>query len=271
LFRNLRSRKIDLSIDFHGLFKSALLVMLAGAKFRLASSSTNGMRELSWLFSKEIKPAKPEMHCVDRHFVVASYLGCQEEERCFNIEIGDDVFDKTNKILADKGLDKSKPFAAIHPGGGWLARRWPSERYSELTGRLSKELGLQIVLVGGKEGGTGELGLNEEVIRSSDAKIFDLTGLLDLKELAAVLKKCAVFVANEAGPMHIATALKAPAVAIIGPTDPDRTGPYRGNTRIIRRKVSCQPCRNRNCGTKECMELVTVDEVFEAVKEKLSI
>jgi lipopolysaccharide heptosyltransferase II len=269
LTRDLRSRKIDLSIDFHGLFKSAFLVKLAGAKFKLASSSTNGMRELSWLFSKEIKPPKSEIHCVERHFAVASYLDCTEEDKFFKIETSQAVFENLDKIFAEKGIDTAKPFAAIHPGGGWLARRWAAERYSQLIDRVSSELGLQIVLVGGKEGGAGEKGLNEEIISKSEAKIFDFTGLLDLKELAGTLKKCAVFVANEAGPMHIATALNIPAVAIIGPTDPGRTGPYKGNTNIIRHKVSCQPCRNRNCATKECMELVTVDEVFDAVKSKL--
>jgi ADP-heptose:LPS heptosyltransferase len=253
------------------LFKSALLVKLAGAKFRLASSSTNGMREFSWLFSQEIKPPKPETHCVDRHFAVASYLGCAEENKTFNIEVSQDVFEKLDKVFSQKGLGLAKPFAAIHPGGGWLARRWAAERYSHLIDRMSSELGLQVVLVGGKEGGAGEKGLNEEIIGKSKAKIFDLTGLLDLKELAGTLKKCAIFVANEAGPMHIATALNTPAVAIIGPTDPDRTGPYKGNTKIIRHSVSCQPCRNRNCKTKECMELITVDEVFEAVKEKFKV
>ncbi|GHT06690.1 hypothetical protein AGMMS5026_05450 [Endomicrobiia bacterium] len=73
--QRLRGQKFDLSIDLHGLAKSAMLVKLAGAKFKIASSSINGMKEFSWLFSKEIK-SRREVHCVERHFEVAKYLDC---------------------------------------------------------------------------------------------------------------------------------------------------------------------------------------------------
>ncbi|GHT09949.1 hypothetical protein AGMMS49532_09050 [Endomicrobiia bacterium] len=75
LRQRLRGQKFDLSIDLHGLAKSAMLVELAGAKFKIASSSINGMKEFSWLFSKEIK-SRREVHCVERHFEVAKYLDC---------------------------------------------------------------------------------------------------------------------------------------------------------------------------------------------------
>ena len=269
LRRYLRAKNIDLSIDLHGLFKSAFMVLLAGARFRIASASTNGMREFSWFFSKEISPVSQDSHCVQRHLAVAKFLGCQEGDLKFNISIPVEAEKKINDLLAEGGVLPGKPVIAVHPGGGWFSRRWFAERYSELISRLIWELGATIVLVGGKEGGAGEKGLNEEIISRVSGKVLDLTGKLTLKELAALLKRADVFVANEAGPMHIANGLGVKSVAILGPTDPKRTGPFGKNTVIIQHKVECQPCRQRNCETKKCMELVTVDEVFNAVKSQL--
>jgi len=269
MFSSMREKKFDLSIDFHGLAKSAFLVLLAGAKFRLASSSTNGMRELSWLFSKEIKPSKPVEHCVERHFEVAKRLGCTEENLMFVLDIPAKAYENIKTLLSNNGIAPDKPFVAVHPGGGWISRRWMTERYAALIDKITSETGLPVVLVGGKEGGAGEKGLNEEIKGMAKSRIVDLTSMLDIKELAALLKKSAVFIANEAGPMHIATALGVPSVAILGPTDPARTGPFGKGTTIIQHKVECQPCRERSCKKRTCMELVTVDEVFSTVKGKL--
>lgn len=265
LKNQLRSKKFDLSIDLHGLAKSAFLSALAGAKFKLASSSTNGMRELSWLISKEIKNPNPKAHCIERHLAVAKYLGC-EEVFDYPISILQEAAESVQAKLREKGIGEN--FIAIHPGAGWLSRRWGIEKFAALAVRIRKDLGADIVLIGGKEGGSSEKGLNEEILSLAGIEICDMTGQLTLKELCAFLKTCPLLVGNEAGPMHIATALGIPAVAILGPTDPLRTGPYKGRTKIIQKDVPCRPCRNRNCQKPICMQMISVDEVFDAVREK---
>jgi lipopolysaccharide heptosyltransferase II len=268
LRKQLRSQKFDLSIDLHGLAKSAMLVKLAGARFRLASSSTNGMKEFSWLFSKEIK-AVQESHCVERHFEVAKYLSCESEIN-YPISIPEESFKGVREKLLRESINLDKVIG-IHPGGGWVSRRWDSNKFALLAGRLKTELGADVVLVGGREGGTSEKGLNEEIILKAGVKISDMTGKFTLKELCVFLKICKVFVGNEAGPMHIATALNVQSVATLGPTNIKRTGPYKGNTKVIQHRVNCQPCRNRNCKTPICMQNISVDEVFLEVKKKFMI
>ena len=265
LKRQLRGNKFDLSIDLHGLAKSAMLVQLAGARFKLASSSTNGMREFSWLFSKEIK-APQDYHCVERHFEVAKYLGCTDEIN-YPISIPEECFKSVREKLLKENVNLDKVIG-IHPGGGWISRRWDSYKFATLADKLKTELGADAVLVGGKEGGTSEKDLNKEIIVGASIKIVDMTGKFTLKELCAFLKMCKVFVGNEAGPMHIATALNTQAVAILGPTNAKRTGPYECNTKIIQHQVDCQPCRNRNCKDAICMKDITVAEVFSEIKKK---
>lgn len=265
LMKSLRKQKFDLSIDLHGLAKSAMLVKLAGAKFKLGSSSTNGMREFSWLFSKEIK-SNGDRHCVERHFKVAKYLDCSDEIK-YPIHIPEEGFISVRDKLLKENVNLER-IIGMHAGGGWLSRRWGASKYASLAKRLKVELDADIILIGGKEGGSSEKGLNEEIISESGIHIIDMTGKFTLKELCAFLQMCKVFVGNEAGPMHIATALNVQSVAILGPTDAKRTGPYNGNTKIIQHKMECQPCRNRNCINPKCMQAVTIDDVFEEVKKK---
>ncbi|MCB4792505.1 MAG: DUF374 domain-containing protein [Elusimicrobia bacterium] len=271
LKESLRKKEIDVSLDLHGLFKSAFMAWLAGAHFKLASSSTNGMRELSWLISREIKAPSQNMHCIERHLEVAAYLGCDTGKIDYKFNVDEEKSTKVDEILKALKIDRAKPLILIHPGGGWVARRWFPERYSELINRLVLELKAEVILIGGKEGGSKEKGLNEKIRSSSKSDVKDLTDKLDLKELMALYKKSSLFIGNEAGPMHIAVALGLPTVAIIGPTDPGRTGPYKGDTIIVTKKVDCQPCRERNCRTKVCMERISVQDVFEAAKIQLGI
>lgn len=265
LTKELRLQNFDLSIDFCGLAKSAFLVKLANAKFKLASSATNGMRELSWLISKQIKNPDPNAHCIYRHLAVAKYLKAPEIiDYPINIDAGAQaaVLDKLKNVDINKLI-------LIHPGGGWLSRRWPCINFAQLASKISAELGYKLALVGGKEGGASEKGLNEEIIANSTADILDLTGKLTLKQLCAAFKICKLFIANEAGPAHIATALNTPTVAILGPTNALRTGPCGANTTIIQHKVSCQPCRRRNCKNPICIQSISVEEVFEQCLKKL--
>ncbi|MDR3256834.1 MAG: lipopolysaccharide heptosyltransferase II [Endomicrobium sp.] len=268
LRKRLREKKFDLSIDLHGLAKSAMLVKLANARFKIASSSTNGMKEFSWLVSKEIKSPR-RYHCVERHFEVAKYLGCNDDIN-YPIAISEENFKSVQIKLVNENIN-IKNMIGIHPGSGWVSRRWDSYKFACLARKLKTELSTDIVLVGGKEGGTSEKGLNEEIIANAGVKIANMSGKFTLKELCAFLKMCKVFVGNEAGPMHIATALNTQAVAILGPTNAKRTGPYKGNTKIIQHQVDCQPCRNRNCKEVICMRSITVLEVFEEVKKKYQL
>ena len=165
----------------------------------------------------------------------------------------------------------NKQIVLVHPGGGLISRRWQSEKFAQTIDLINENYDVNVMLIGGKEGGASEKGLDEEIISSSKTKkITNLTGKLTLKQLMAIFKLASLFLANEAGPMHIATALKVPAVAILGPTDAKRTGPFKGNTTVIQKKVPCQPCRNRTCTKVDCMKAISVQDVFCEISKKLS-
>jgi len=162
----------------------------------------------------------------------------------------------------------------LHIGGGWLSRRWPVENFAKLIDKINGNLDADIILVGGKEGGKSEKGLNEELRELARTKFLDLTNKLTLKQLCALFLKTKVFIANDSGPMHIASAaLNIATIGLLGPTNPKKTRPYGSNAITIRHSFACQPenfpCVNRNCPNPKCMKSISVEEVFAAVLTQL--
>lgn len=265
LKKELRSRSFDLSIDLHGLAKSALLVLLAGARVRIGSVNTNGMKEGSALFSRQIPAGPEDRHTVERNLAVIRYLGGETDPPQFRLPVLEAEPGQVCEMLRQAGCGDTDRLIVIHPGAGWLSRRWPAERYAALIHRLREKLPAQVALIGGPEGGSREDQLFEELFSRLDVPVIDLVRRLTLRQLMALLQRAQLFIGNEAGPMHLATAIGLPAVVLIGPTMPDRTGPYGPAARIVRKTVDCQPCRERNCPDLKCLEAIEVRDVEEAV------
>jgi lipopolysaccharide heptosyltransferase I len=266
LKRDLRSRSFDLSIDLHGLAKSALLVWMAGARFRIGSANTTGMKELSGFFSREIPPRPNDRHTVERNLSVIAFLEGPIEEAQFHLTISKAAQSQVREILLSAGRREQERLVVIHPGAGWLSRRWPADRFAELINTLGSTPGLRLAVIGGAAGGSQEGRLFEQLFPLIRVPVINLVNRLSLKQLIALLQETDLFVGNEAGPMHLAAALDRPLVAIIGPTRPELTGPFGSKARIVRKPVSCSPCRKRNCSEITCMKVIEVTDVLEAVR-----
>ena len=266
LKKRLREKEFDLSIDLHGLAKSALLVFMAGARYKIGSANTTGMKEGSGFFSREIAPGPGEVHTIERNLAVIKYLGGEVDAPQFKLHIPRECQQEVQAILCQWGISREDKVMVLHPGAGWLSRRWPVPRYVELIRRIREELKAPIIVVGGAEGGSKEDLLFQELFDTVKAPVINLVRRLSLKQLMALLNRTDLFVGNEAGPMHLATALSKTVVAIIGPTRPELTGPYGSKARIMRQPVACSPCRQRNCQDLICMKAVEVSQVYEAVR-----
>lgn len=171
-----------------------------------------------------------------------------------------------------------RPQVAVFPGGGsnpgmdLTAKRWPLERYRALTERLVRELGFQVLLIGGP----GDVALNQELLDGlhdvPEDMVVNLAGKGSFGDSAAQLERCALFIGNDSSPMHLAAAVGIPVIAIFGPTSPQEYGPYPlDDPRHIAlwRHPTGQPCfflgKMRACDNCTCMQAVTVDDVWEAV------
>lgn len=258
----LRDRRYDLAIDFHGLFKSAVIIGWSRADRKLGYRS---MQEMSRLFYNETIPEDMSKHAVLRYLDFVEHLGVAPHEPRFTMALGEPEQKRVAGLLKQHGIGEGDSFVAMSPVAFWETKLWDNDRFARLGDRIIGELKLPVVFTGAPGGG------HVERIRAAmNADSVDLEGKTSLRELACLYRRAALVVTTDSGPMHIAAAVGTPTVALFGPTDPARTGPFGAGHRVIRRNIACSPCFLKHCAGRECMMDITVDDVFEAVKEQLS-
>ncbi len=168
-------------------------------------------------------------------------------------------------IFRSNGLE-DHPVIALNPGATHAVNRWPMSLFAALADRIHEELRVPAIIIGGPD----DRMLADEIIARSRTKPISLAGKTTLLQLGAVLEQCAVLVSGDTGPMHMATAVGTPVVALFGAADPARTGPIGTGHRVIQADDSaCVPCRSRKCANPillECMEKIDVRDVLQAVE-----
>jgi heptosyltransferase-1 len=261
--KELRSTKYDLVVDLQGLFKSAILTGLSRGKRKIGPSWG---REGSQLFLTE-RPffVDADNHAVDKYLQVAEYLGCERDCWKGHISIRESDKRSIDEVLHDRGI-KDQRLVAINPFAMWATKLWEPERFAALGDRLQKELACDIVFTGSRQDRV-EI---DKIMQRMNKKPANLAGQTSLKELAYLYSKCRLLVTTDTGPMHIAAAMGCPVVALFGPTAPWRTGPYGDGHRVIREEIECSPCFKKTCDHLSCMKNITVDKVFETVKELIN-
>jgi 3-deoxy-D-manno-octulosonic-acid transferase/heptosyltransferase-1 len=271
--KELRSRRYDLVIDFHGLLKSSLIVLLTSAERKIGYDS---MQELSGLFIREKVPEDMDKHAVDRYLDLVRYLDkkehvtpgagsckapatagdCQEKVE-FAIPVFEAQEQRITQLLASNGL--ADRFVALNPVALWQTKLWDDAGFARLCDRIVTELKLPVVFTGTRKQEISPI----QALMSVPS--VNLAGETSLRELACLYRHAAFVITTDSGPMHIAAAVGTPVVALIGPTDARRTGPYGKGHRVVSVDIPCRPCFRKKCSTRECMHGITADAVFDAV------
>jgi ADP-heptose:LPS heptosyltransferase len=161
-----------------------------------------------------------------------------------------------------------RPFIAIHPGTSQktLYKRWMPIRYAQLADRLIRELKATVIFTWGPE----ELEWVEGIRKGMEESSVLAPKTKSLTQLGEVYRHCDLYIGGDTGPMHIASLIGKPVVAIYGPTDPLMNEPF-GKHKMVRKELGCSPCRNRSCKEITCLKMISVDDVFKATEEILSI
>ncbi|MDD5722115.1 MAG: glycosyltransferase family 9 protein [Syntrophales bacterium] len=256
----LRDRRYDLVVDFHGLLKSSMVVLLSGGRRRLGYDS---MQELSGLFLNDKVYEDMNKHAVDRYLDLPRYLGADTDRPEFYIHIEEENRRRVEHLLEENGINPKDRFVSVNPVALWDTKMWDDSKFAELSDRIVGELRLKVVFTSGRDRGT------VEHIRSlMRLPSVDLSGRTTLRDLAYLYTVSALVVTTDSGPMHVAAAVGTPTVALFGPTDPARTGPYGVGHTVVRKGLPCSPCFLKRCETRRCMETISVEEVFQVMRKK---
>jgi heptosyltransferase-1 len=261
--RALRSRRYDAALDFQGLWKSAAWARTSGARRVIGWERGSRREPSSLLLIGEPVPRAGGGHVIDKNLALLRPLGIEAVGlREFPLPLSTEAVARVDAGLAALGGGE---IAVLNPGGGWASKLWTAERHGELAKSL-RALGL-LPLV---SWGPGEEALADRVVAASGgaARRSFPTTLLDYVEIA---RRARLVVAADTGPLHLACAVGAPVVALFGPTDPARNGPFAAEDVVIRRMPPCAPCYSRSCLRHAgVMDGIAVAEVLAAAERRLA-
>ena len=273
----IRSAHFDAAIDYQGLWKSASLPFLAGVKKRIGFSSAS-VREFGvpLLYTEKVSAASA--HIADQNGELTLRAGASIAVANFTLQLPAGSEAAHESFSASGNLSR---YVVLSPGGGWRSKCWPPERYGALCAMIRAELDFRCVV----NCGPGEDDL-AAAVKAASGTADPILYNGDLAPLMAVLQNATCIVGGDTGPLHLAIALGVPAVAIFGPTDPARNGPYHppnnssretrsGNAPspaprdIVLRAPNVATTHARGASPHPSLWTVTVETVFQAVTQIL--
>lgn len=259
--KELRLRPYDLVIDFHGLLKSSLIVLLSGAKRKLGYDS---LQELSGLFLNEKIPEDMNKHAVDRYLDFPRYLGAKTGKVEFILPLNREKEAAARELQKKYNLEDKK-YIAVNPVAFWETKLWDNEKFAQMADLIAEKFNIKVVFTGSEKEPL------EKIISQMSSKALNLGGETSLIDLAYLYRQALMVITTDSGPMHLAAAMGSPVIALFGPTDPARTGPYGAGHTIIRADLPCSPCFSKKCSTKKCMEDIAVEKVWAAVNSQMHL
>jgi heptosyltransferase-1 len=260
LRQQLKAARYDLALDFQGLVKSALLARLSGAT-RVVGFARADLREPAAAVFYTTRVRAGAAHVIDKNLALAASVGAASGPAEFPIATAASAI---TDWLGTHGLDR---FVLINGGAAWPNKRWPPRRFGETAKWLSEVQRLRSVVVWGPQ----EQGLAADIAEASGgaALVAPATRLPDLIALARAAR---LMISGDTGPTHVAAAVGTPIVALFGPTDPARNGPWSAADITISRYGRCRCHYERRCRYPAdwCLDRIEVSAVTEAIEARLT-
>jgi heptosyltransferase-1 len=261
LIWRLNRSKFDAVLDLQGLFRTASLGWLSGCRKRLGMADA---RELGHIFyTHKIAQDKDSIHLVDYYLKIVQQAGASKTDIQFLLPIDPAAVDSVNRLLKSHGIDG--PYAVFVPTSAREDKCWPLERFAALADKVSKVFHLHIIATGS----ASEKDIVENLKMLAKVPIANFAGATSLSELVALIKSARLVVSNDTGPGHIAAALGVPVVLLFGPTNPARVHPYNRPECAVAVESDSRGFKADSYDPKHDIKAVTIDEVYQKVREHL--
>lgn len=264
--RKLKLENIDLSIDlFSRGPRGAIISILSGARYRIGDASRRDIKNI--LYNLRLKVPE-DLHLVEQKLLMLKSIDIDKTLPRLSLYITDEEKNLAKEFFLSKGLTPGKDLlVGFFPGSGWINRNWPLERFAMLGDILQDKYDSKIILFGGER----DRDVVEGVAKLMRRGPFVFESAPSLRDSILFMNECDIFVSNDTGPMHIATALGIPTVCLYGPGDRRLYGPRGNNALVVCKGLDCSPCPpfNDYCKDNKCMKLIEVDEVLEKINHLL--
>lgn len=292
----LRTKKFDTVFIFHRSFTRALICRLAGIPERIGY----GRRKTGFLLTEKIEaksnvhiaPQKARcinqwkngeifpkdgldatavkpwsgVHRVDSFLNFLKAKGLQTECREYQFFIKEEDRQFAARFLKENGVEDKDSVICLNPGGNWDLKRWAPENFVILGDLIAEKYKAKILLTGAEK----DKELVCDIARRMTHKPIISAGKTSLSQLAALFEKSNLVISADSGPMHIAVSMKAPTIALFGPTSTEITGPIGSSKiKIIQENVGCSiPCYKLNCPSNKCMQAITPQKVMDMIERE---
>ncbi len=263
----LRKRKFDLALILHPTNRVHLITYLSGIPRRVGFD-----RKFSFLLTDRIKHKKQlgEKHEMEYSLDILRYIGIEPQDRNLLMPIKPQAEARVRELFQASGIKDNEPLLAIHPAASCPSKIWPGERFAEVADALAQKYGFKVLLVAGIK----DCKIAEEIYSALKCPAINLAGKTSVSELASVLKRVKLFISCDSGPVHIASALGVPVVAIFGRNQkglsPQRWGPLGFRSQVLHKQVGCIECLAHNCKKEfACLKAITVEDVLGAAAKAL--
>ena len=273
LIQDIKSGQFDMVLDVSLNSFMGFLAWAAGIPRRVGFDYKGRGRFLTQKIPLE---GYENRHVVEYYLDLLAQIGVPVVHKSMELPLTTADMDWAAGFLEDNGVFGRGQVIGLVPGGGesWgkdaSCKRWSAERFAKLADKLIEKSAAQIILLGGPT----EAGLCGSVARGMNNPCVSACGKTSLSQFAALAKRCALIVANDGGPLHVAAASGSKTVSIFGPVDEVVYGPYPAQGhKVVKKDLPCQPCyrrfRRADCGHIRCLNDLTVEEVFKKVEEIL--
>jgi lipopolysaccharide heptosyltransferase II len=261
--RNLRKNNFDIVVDFQNNRKSHLLAYFSKAPNRYGYGNT----KFGLLLNQRIKDEKPAMDPVTHQFRILKMMGIELKESRLELWPANDDAYYIHDFLASQWLGPNQKLVGINISASarWLTKNWPIRHMARLCAELNRK-DIRAVITGTDK----DLKAAEELCdMAGDIKLINACGKTTINQLACLIKSCGAYVSPDSASLHIAAAMGVPFVALFGPTDPRRHLPPFEDCVVVKKDLDCSLCYKSKCKDNKCMEMITAQEVMEAIDRLL--
>jgi lipopolysaccharide heptosyltransferase II len=263
LVKSLRERRFGIVYIFHASDRIIWPIsFLTGAPEIVGIGGQ--CKGLDFILTKAVSP-RDGIHGIEARFDLIG-LPCRgKSHETLSLYLSDKDREEAKAFLRSRGIGSGDLLIGLHPGAQKPFKCWPAKYFIEAGRSVQQKTGCRIIITGDKE----ERALAEQVACMIKGAVSS-AGSLSLRGTAALIERMSLFITNDTGPMHLAFALKTPAVALFSPTDPELCGPYGAvNSVVINKPTICSPCKLKQCGNPLCLENIRPQEVIIAAEALL--
>lgn len=256
----IRENGYDAAFVLKRSLSSALLVRAAGVPRRIGFST-----EGRGLLLTDRVVYRHDQHEVENFLDCLRILDIPVRSTALELWPAQENDERARSFFRDAGWKPDDLKIVVHAAASLPAKQWPLDKFAAVMRVLRDRYNARFIYTGAK----GDAALYREIEKQGPFGGLDLCGVTNLRENISVYRSAGLFFGVDSGPMHMAAAAGIPVVALFGPTDERKWGPWGNNHTVISKRLSCHPCKPHKCGNNICMTKIAVEDCLEALDQKI--